>query len=402
MWVDAVRRTMERQPAFDRFALGRPLRHGLAVAFTGLAVLVRLGIAPPGAGIPFITFFPAVALSAIVGGLWPGLLSAALGVALALWLFMPPFGDPHFGALRIVVFLGQSVLVCTAIEAMHFYYRDYTRVARDLVRERGEAEEARCAAEVANRCKSDFLTNMSHELRTPLNAIIGFSDTILAQPFGALAPKYAEYAADIHESGQLLLALINDMLAMSAIEANKLTLHEESFDLGEAIASCLRMIRPRAEQGGVAVVQAVPPLPAVHADRRRIVQIVLNLLSNAVKFTPVGGTVTVAAEVGASGGLVVAVADIGIGMDEAGIARALQPFGQVRNSLQKAHEGTGLGLPVSRSLAQLHGGDLVIESRVGRGTTVRLCLPSWRVVAGESRSGVVEAMAHQPAPIPNW
>ncbi|MBI2236317.1 MAG: hypothetical protein HYU60_05085 [Magnetospirillum sp.] len=295
--------------------------------------------------------------------------------------------------MSIVVFLVDGLLVSSAIEAMHRYFRDYIGIVSDLERSQAEAEEARREADLANRAKSDFLANISHELRTPLNAIIGFSDSMLAQSFGPLAPKYAEYASDIHESGQHLHALINDLLDMAAVEAGKLVLAEETFALDQAITFCLRMIHPRAAQGGVQIVDALPPLPRVRGDRRRITQIVLNLLSNAVKFTPRDGSVTVSARIEPSGGLSLMVADTGIGMDADGVARALQPFAQVENRLQRAHEGTGLGLPVSKSLAQMHGGDLSIESHPGKGTTVCLGIPRERVVHSERQAAKTALLA---------
>ncbi|CAA7620438.1 putative Histidine kinase [Candidatus Terasakiella magnetica] len=386
MWVEALRKTMERHPAFDRFGLRRSIRYGAAVVLTGLALWLRLLIAPVDAGIPFVTFFPAIALTAIVGGFWPSMFTTVASAMLVARFFLSPMESAHPVEWSFATFLVSGFLVSTVIEAMHRYYRDYTRVLHDLERSRAEADEARQAAERASGAKSDFLTGMSHELRTPLNAIIGFSDTMLAEPFGPLPTKYAEYAADIHASGLHLHTLINDLLDMSAIEAGKVTLDEEVFDLDQVVTPCIRMIRPRAEQGCVEIIDELPPLPQVCADRRRITQIVLNLLSNAVKFTPPQGRVTVSARTGPSGGIAVVVADTGIGMDDIDIAKALEPFGQIRGEMHIAREGTGLGLPVSRSLARLHGGDLTIESRPRAGTTVYLRIPSERVVVGETRA----------------
>lgn len=375
-----MRGAVERRQQFDRFHLPRSIRYALAGLLTTVALLLRLWIAPQDVGVPFITFFPAVALSAIVGGLWPGMLSAGLGALLATYFFLPPIREAEFGLWSTIVFLFDGILVCTAIEAMHRYHRDHTRMVGELKRSRIEADNARRAAELANQTKTDFLANMSHELRTPLNAIIGFSDSMLAEMFGPLSQKYTEYTGYIHQSGQHLLALINDLLDMSAIEAGKFKLIDEIFDLEQAIIACLHMIQPRAEQGNVAVVNALPTLPWVSADRRRFTQIMLNLLSNAVKFTPAHGTVTVSARTDASGSLLVTVADTGIGMDTNDLARAMEPFSQVKNGLQRAHEGTGLGLPMSKSLVQLLGGELSINSQPNQGTTVTVQVPSWRLV----------------------
>ncbi|HEV7372440.1 HAMP domain-containing sensor histidine kinase [Arenibaculum sp.] len=255
------------------------------------------------------------------------------------------------------------------------------------VTERKAAEEAmRLAkeqADFANRAKSEFLANMSHELRTPLNAIIGFSEIIKDELFGpAGRSEYVDYARDIHESGRLLLALINDILDMSKIEAGKKELQDTVLDLGRVAESCVRLVRPRADGGGVLLDTDVPgDLPFVRAEERALKQIVNNLLSNAVKFTPEGGRVTLSAEVEAGGELAIRVTDTGIGMAAEDLPKALAPFGQIESSLSSKTQGTGLGLPLVVALTELHGGRFHIDSTPGRGTVASVLLPADRVIS---------------------
>jgi PAS domain S-box-containing protein len=238
------------------------------------------------------------------------------------------------------------------------------------------------AAEYANRSKTDFLANMSHELRTPLNAIIGFSEVIEAGMFGSIGARYTEYAHDIHESGQHLLEIINDILDLSKLEAGKFELHEADVSVAAVVDQCFVLVRGRAEEGRVAVRIDIPEsLPVLRADRRAVKQILLNLLSNAVKFTPGGGSVTLTAGVCNDGCLDIAVTDTGIGMSESEIKIALAPFGQIDSSLGRTHQGTGLGLPLYKSLLDLHGAELLIESRPSEGTKIVVRFPRQRVVA---------------------
>lgn len=255
-----------------------------------------------------------------------------------------------------------------------------------ILLERRERQRRAAAAEAerANQAKSHLLATVSHELRTPLNAIIGFSDLMLSNPKGeTFPPGWKGYLNDIHESGQHLLELINEILDFAAIEAGKLTLREERVDLETLLEGCTRMVAQRAEANGVALLCQVPPLPPVFVDRRRMTEIVLNLLSNSVKFTPKAGHIRLSAHRQASGEVVVVVADSGIGMDAEGVDKALQPFGQVENCLQRKFDGTGLGLPLVNGLVQLHGGKLVIDSSPNDGTTVSVHIPAARVLADE-------------------
>ena len=245
-------------------------------------------------------------------------------------------------------------------------------------------DEARRGAEEANKSKSEFLANMSHELRTPLNSVIGFAEVMKDEVFGPIGDRYKEYAESVHTSGQHLLSLINDVLDLSKIEAGKIELVEEETDVSVVLAKCRQLLHERASAAGLHIRLEIPaPLPFVIVDGRRIKQVILNLMSNAVKFTPPGGRITLRAEMESPQGLKVSVVDTGIGMTPDEINVALEQFGQIDNDLSRQHDGTGLGLPIARSLAELHGGKLEVESKKDVGTTVTLWLPMTRVVAGD-------------------
>ncbi|MCA6233861.1 MAG: PAS-domain containing protein, partial [Phenylobacterium sp.] len=230
-------------------------------------------------------------------------------------------------------------------------------------------ETEKLRAVEANRAKSEFLANMSHELRTPLNAIIGFSEIMTQELFGPLgAPSYKGYVGDILASGHHLLALINDVLDMSKIEAGKMTLNRERLDMGQLAEEALRLVRNRAETSGLMLIADVgEDLPEVEADARAVKQILLNLLSNAVKFTPAGGRVSVRAR-SEAGGIRLTVHDTGIGIDPDDLPRLAAPFEQVESQQSKTTQGTGLGLALSKAFVEMHGSNLTIESAPGHGT----------------------------------
>lgn len=237
-------------------------------------------------------------------------------------------------------------------------------------------------ADQASKAKSELLANMSHELRTPLNAIIGFSHAMLEEVYGPVKnAKYLEYISDIHGSGGHLLELINDILDVSAIESGHITLSDDEVDLNKQVDAAIRLIMPRADQDNVSVIKNIPEgLPCIRADERRIKQICLNLLSNAVKFTGKDGRIDVNAGIAENGKMLLSVADTGIGMNKTELKKATSPFGQVDSGLNRKHEGTGLGLPLTISLLELHNGKLVLESTPGVGTIANAWFPEQRVV----------------------
>jgi signal transduction histidine kinase len=259
------------------------------------------------------------------------------------------------------------------------------RVFRDNAIERQSLHVAKLGAEASNRAKSDFLANMSHELRTPLNAIIGFSEIIKGGMFGAVTERYRSYAGDIFNSGTHLLELINEILDLSKLDAGQLTLHEENVDVGAQVRTCMRLLQPQAEKSKIQLTASIgDATPLIRADDRRLRQILLNLLSNAVKFTPEGGKVRVTVS-HTDAGLEIGVRDTGIGMASEEIPKALEPFGQIDSKLSRKYEGTGLGLPLVKRLVDLHGGTLVIESKVNVGTLVTILLPPERILSKSAR-----------------
>ena len=263
--------------------------------------------------------------------------------------------------------------------------------ARDMT-ERVKTEEdlvqAKISAEMSNRVKGEFLANMSHELRTPLNAILGFSNSMIHHVFGELGhEKYEEYAIDINNSGQHLLDLISDILDVSAIEAGKLELSEAEFECDKVIESVIRLIKPRADEDNLQISTdfRINSLKLT-ADERRFKQIILNLLSNAVKFTPPGKFIQINLALSPDMGAEINIQDQGCGMSEEQIEIAMIPFGQVGNKREEILEGTGLGLPLTKTLIEAHGGTLKIKSQPNIGTSVTVQFPRDRVIHWENAS----------------
>ena len=236
----------------------------------------------------------------------------------------------------------------------------------------------------ASQAKSEFLANMSHELRTPLNAIIGFAEIMESQLVGPLgSDQYVGYAKDVRESGQYLLELINDILDLSKIESGQLEFVEDAVDLRDTAEVCMRMVADQATEAGLKTeLDIAGDLPQIHANTRMIRQILLNLLSNAIKFTPSGGKINLnLVREADSKDIILSVEDNGIGIDQKDIARVMRPFEQVESAQDSSHRGTGLGLPMAKSLVELHGGVFTLESAVGQGTTISIRFPAKRVIS---------------------
>lgn len=244
---------------------------------------------------------------------------------------------------------------------------------------------AQLSAAQANRSKSEFLANMSHELRTPLNAIIGFADAMRHRVIGPIENKtYSDYVEHIHHSGQHLLSLISDILDVSAVEAGRIQLIDADLDIEAVLGQCIALVRGRADERSVKLTVSVAEgMGALRADERRVKQVLINLLGNAVKFTQPGGTVEAVAVLNGVGEMVLSVKDNGPGLTADEIAVALSPFGRTQSAIESAQEGTGLGLPLSKSLIEAHGGRLSIESEKGKGCAVSAIFPARRVIRSD-------------------
>lgn len=291
------------------------------------------------------------------------LYNVMIAAGVATWLLVIGFGYALMRQLR-------------ASEAAHAEMRAMT----------ADLENARRQAEEASRTKSNFLATMSHELRTPLNAILGFTDIMRQGIFGPVGnARYEDYLNGIMKSGQHLLALINDVLDMSRIEAGRLELAESQFDIRQAIDHALDMVTVTAQGKGVALDRSLPAiLPPLQADERLVRQMLLNLLSNAIKFTPEGGRVEIAAALLGEGDMAIRVRDSGIGMSDRQLQKVFEPFSQGDSMRAREAGGSGLGLPITKRLVELHGGRIHLASRKSSGTTATLVFPAERVGAADS------------------
>jgi signal transduction histidine kinase len=339
-------------------------------------------------------FYLFVPTRAVLGAVAGATASVAFVAAAALWT---PLRSAELIGISII--FGTVNLVGT-VHVIHlhrlwrqsFAARETERETTERLKKRSrQLAKARDAANHANRAKSEFLAHMSHELRTPLNAINGFSEIIKDEMFGPVAPRYREYATDIHRSGMHLTALINDVLDLSKIEAGKLEMEEENIEPAAVVESCLHLVRDRAHKASLRLLTDMPSeLPTLKADERLVKQMLLNLLTNAIKFTPEGGRVVASVRLVDDGRLAFAVSDTGIGIAAEDLPKVLEPYGQVATARDRNPEGTGLGLPLVKKMVGLHGGTLSLDSAPGVGTTATLAFPSTRTIIGR-RHGADDA-----------
>lgn len=285
-------------------------------------------------------------------------------------------------AMGLMGVLADSRLRALESGRLRAHIAELEATKRELENRSYELREALTAASAADRAKSQFLAAMSHELRTPLNAILGFSEMMTNEVFGPHAsPRYAEYVKNIFDSGAHLLALIDDVLDLSRLDASQLALADEDVDLSKIAAEALHMVEGQARAGRIGLSDEMASgFPHVRGDTRRVRQVLINLLSNAVKFTPAGGRVRVHASY-ANGAVAVSVSDTGIGIAAKDIPKALEYFGQVDSTLARRYNGTGMGLPLSKRLMELHGGQLDLQSAPNMGTTVTVTFPASRIIA---------------------
>jgi two-component system, cell cycle sensor histidine kinase PleC len=402
-------------------------------------LFIRFGIVCPYLiGIFALTFFPLffrVAQAALAGVM----LLAGLGIVAMTAIMSPPFNVDYYAGLILVIVYSSSLsrlkfthavaismflifsyqVVCLLINPLplnsylsnNFFltvamglglfsahivelYIRRSFAGQQIVEDKNKViSKSLTEAVSANKSKSEFLATMSHELRTPLNAIIGFSDIIHKQLFGPVGnERYADYAKDIHASGSHLLSIINDILDLAKAESGKLELSEHAFDLTGTIEACVRMCGGRAESNKVDLIFFGGQSEIiVRADERLILQIAANIVSNAIKFTPEGGKVRIHLTADAHKGIVIKVADTGIGIASEDLERVLRPFEQVESSYARKHNGSGLGLPYAKRLTELHGGELKLESELGKGTTVTILLPASRLIGVRMAQPLKEA-----------
>lgn len=292
------------------------------------------------------------------------------------------FESQVYRADGAIIWISESCRAVRNSDGDLLYYEGTVEEVSTRKEAERELRVAKELAEAASKAKSIFLANMSHELRTPLNAVLGFAEILRDELFGPLGDnRYKGYVRDIHDSGKHLLNVINDILDLAKVEAGHLQLDEQPVDVENILATCERLIVDTAELRGIRF-EVFYPTTAVtlRLDATRLKQILLNLLSNAVKFTPRGNGVTLGTGWASDGGFFFRVTDQGIGMSPDDVVKALQPFQQIDSSLARRYEGTGLGLTLTKSLAELHGGNLSIESKPGHGTTVTAAFPASRVI----------------------
>jgi len=330
-----------------------------------------------------------VAISSMLASSLPiAVLALTLPVTIAITLDFGVKGDLHNYILAIMALTAEG---CFSLLAYRLYSitlvtlqarAEKDALIGELEQSKSISDEARRRAESANVAKSRFLAQMSHELRTPLNAILGFSEVMQSEIFGPhSAPLYKEYAGDIHNSGVHLLNLINEILDLSRIEAGRYELNEDAVSLRRVAEDCHYLLKLRAGNRGIKIYEIFEPdMPRLWADERAARQICLNLLSNAIKFTPQGGEIWLKVGWTASGGQYMSVKDTGPGIPEEEIPIVLASFGQGSNAIKTAEQGAGLGLPIAKSLIDLHGGSFTLKSKLRIGTEIIVAFPPERVM----------------------
>jgi two-component system, cell cycle sensor histidine kinase PleC len=355
-----------------------------AMAAGGLGVAAMCAILPP----PYHSdYYAGLIMVAVYCGTLLGMrfvysMSVTLGMLVVyqlISLWINPVSPTDYISNNFFLTMATGVGIFSSYVLETHIRNNY--IAQKIIEEKNQVMTGLLdEAEAANRAKSEFLAVMSHELRTPLNAILGFSEMLKEQYMGPLgSPKYIEYAGDIHSSGQHLLAIIGDILDLAKAESGKLELSESEFDLTSVIDATLKMCRKAADDKNIKLdFAAARSACTVLADERLIRQVALNLVSNAVKFTPDGGCVMIETHASPETGVTLIVKDTGIGIAAKDIDRVLRPFEQVESALARNHGGTGLGLPYSKKVIEIHGGTLILSSQVNCGTTVRIDLPPSR------------------------
>jgi two-component system cell cycle sensor histidine kinase PleC len=384
-------RTEKRLADLPRWTAGAALVGAVsALAWTAPALFFWSYCPMTGHLLIALVFACSVAACAALQSSSPPMLVATL-VPYTMALILPSLfeGTPFYlglaalgtGLFLFMCYLARQVYLTSC--DMFSLREDKNELIEQLTAAKIESDKARRRAEAASQAKSEFLANMSHELRTPLNAILGFSEVMRDEAFGKLGSRqYVDYASHIHDSGQHLLGLINDVLDLARVEAGRFSIRAEEIDVPAAIGNALAMFDIRTRQAGIALKADLDSnLPLLLADGRGFRQVLLNLISNAIKFTPAGGTVTVFARRAAGGGMEVGVADTGTGIDPVDVVTVFEAFGQGRHDISARDKGTGLGLPIVRGLVEAHGGKVTLDSVLGKGTTVTCTFPRERLSA---------------------
>ncbi len=336
----------------------------------------------------FVMLLVVAVSSMLASGVPVAVFAATLPVTVAIALNFALRANLHDYVLAIMAIAAQGYfallayrLYSTTLATLHARAEKDALIG-ELEQSKAISDEARRRAEAANIAKSRFLAQMSHELRTPLNAILGFSEVMKSEILGSHGVKtYRDYAGDIHSSGVHLLNLINEILDLSRIEAGRYELNEEPVTLAHVVEECHHLLQLRARNRGITVHESFESsLPKLWADERAVRQICLNLLSNAIKFTPQGGELWLKVGSTAAGGQYLSVKDSGPGIPDDEIPIVLASFGQGTNAIKSAEQGAGLGLPIAKSLVDLHGGTFSLKSKLRIGTEVVVAFPPERVM----------------------